>query len=184
MKVQELMTQQVVSCYPWSNLSEVAMMMWNHDCGMIPVMSESGAVTGVITDRDICMGVATQHRRAEEITVADVTNGALYTCHPEDTVTNALKLMQDHQVRRLPVVDWDGHLVGVLSLNNVIAASRTAKTPTYSEVIDTLKTIGKSQLSLPKVPDLQVSGKSKTTSLGERLKGKAWKPSKTSGLSS
>lgn len=184
MKVQELMTQQVVSCYPWSNLSEVAMMMWNHDCGMIPVLSDAGTVTGVITDRDICMGVATQHRRAEEITVADVTNGILYTCHPEDVVNNALKMMQEHQVRRLPVVDWDGHLVGVLSLNNVIASSRATKTPTYSEVIETLQAVGKSQISLPRVPDLQIPVKTKSRSIGERLKGKAWKPSKTSGLSS
>lgn len=170
MKVQELMSAQPVSCYPWSNLSEVAMMMWNHDCGAIPVLSDRGSVVGMVTDRDICMGVATQHRRAEEITVSDVTSGVLYSCHPGDSMQEALQLMQDHQVRRLPVVDWDDQLLGIISLNDMIQNARIARSPTYAEVINTLKIVGKGASIVPIV--------------AERAKGKQWKTGKTSGLSS
>lgn len=185
MKVQDVMTQNVSSCHPWTNLSEVAMMMWNHDCGIIPVVSDQNTVTSVITDRDICMSVATQHRRAEEITVGEVTNGSLYLCHPEDDVTMVLKTMGENQVRRLPVTDHDGHLVGVISINDLVTASRSTKTPTYSSVVETLKAISVRSISESKVPDLQQLSNSKTAVRNpERQKGKLWKAMKMSGLSS
>lgn len=185
MKVQDIMTQVVATCHPWTNLAEVAMMMWNHDCGLIPVLSDQGTVTSVITDRDICMSVATKHRRAEEITVGEVTNGSLFLCSPEDDLTKVLKTMGMNQVRRLPVVDQDGHLVGLVSMNDIVTASRSTKTPTYSAVIETLKAISVKSISQPKVPDLQHLSSAKTAvKASDRLKGKLWKSTKTSGLSS
>lgn len=185
MKVQDVMTQVVASCHPWTNLSEVAMMMWNHDCGLIPVISDQGTVTSVITDRDICMSVATKHRRAEEITVGEVTNGSLFLCRPEDDVTKVLKVMAENQVRRLPVTDQDGHLVGMLSINDLVTASRSTKAPTYSAVMETLKAISVRSISQPKVPDLQQLSSQKSEVKGsERPKGKLWKSMKMSGLSS
>lgn len=185
MKVQDVMSQNVASCHPWTNLSEVAMMMWNHDCGMIPVVSDQGNVTSVITDRDICMSVATQHRRAEEISVGEVTNGALHVCRPEDDVAKVLKAMAVNQVRRLPVTDQEGRLVGMLSLNDLVTASRSTKAPTYSAVIETLKAICVRAISQPKVPDLQqLSSNTPAVKAPERKKGKLWKSIKMSGLSS
>ncbi len=183
MNVQDIMKDDVATCRPWSNLAEVAMMMWNHDCGVIPVLSEHDTVTAVITDRDICMAVATQHRRAEEIAVSDITNGHLYTCRPDDAVSDVLQVMQDHKVRRLPVIDGNGHLLGMVSLNDVIVASHTTKTPSYAEVIRTLKAIGTPEKTTPVVPDYHVALKKRTTT-SSKLKGKLWKDTKTSGLSS
>lgn len=185
MKVQDVMTQTVASCHPWTNLAEVAMMMWNHDCGLIPVISDQGAVTSVITDRDICMAVATQHRRAEEISVGEVTNGSLLLCRPEDDVAKVLKTMGLNQVRRLPVTDQDGRLVGMISVCDLVAASRSTKAPTYAAVIETQKAIGVRTTSQPKVPELQQLSNPKTVVKGsERSKGKLWKSVKMSGLSS
>lgn len=185
MKVQDVMTPTVSSCRPWTNLAEVAMMMWNNDCGLIPVLSDHGVVTSVITDRDICMSVATKHRRAEEITVSEVTNGSLFLCRPEDDVAKVLKTMGMNQVRRLPVTDQDGHLVGIVSINDLVTAARSTKTPTYSAVIETLKAISVRSISQPKVPDLQqLSSQKSETKSPERQKGKQWKSMKMSGLSS
>lgn len=185
MKVQDLMTQVVATCHPWTNLSEVAMMMWNHDCGLIPVLSDQGTVTSVITDRDICMAVATKHRRAEEITVGEVTNGSLYLCYADDDVTKVLKSMGMNQVRRLPVVDQEGYLVGLISVNDLVTASRSTKTPTYTSVMETLKAISVKAISQPKVPDIQQLPNPKmAVKSSERIKGKLWKSTKMSGLSS
>lgn len=183
MNAQEIMKSDVVTCRPWSNLAEVAMMMWNHDCGVVPILSEHDTVTGVITDRDICMAVATQHRRAEEIAVSDVTNSHLYACRLTDDVDSVLQTMQDHKVRRLPVVDSNGHLQGIVSLHDVIASAQTTKSPSYAEVLRTLKRIGSSEKEMPIIPDYQSTLKKKT-STASKLKGKLWKDTKTSGLSS
>lgn len=184
MKVQDLMTRAVATCHPWTNLSEVAMMMWNHDCGLIPVLSDQGTVTGVITDRDICMSVATQHRRAEEISVGEVTNGSLCLCHPEDDIDTVLKTMGERQVRRLPVTDREGRLVGVISICDLVAESRSTRTPTHTSVIETLKAISERSISISKAPDLKQLASQKTIKNPAPQKGKLWKSSKMSGLSS
>ncbi len=161
------------------------MMMWNHDCGMIPVFSDQGTVTGVITDRDICMSVATQHRRAEEISVGEVTNGSLTICHPEDDINLVLRRMTENRVRRLPVADHDGRLVGVISISDIITASRSTRSPSYSSVIETLKAIGARSSELPKVPDIQHPSSQKAVIKNpDRQKGNLWKAMKMSGLSS
>lgn len=185
MKVQDVMTQVVASCHPWTNLSEVAMMMWTHDCGLIPVLSELGTVTGVITDRDICMSVATQHRRAEEISVGEVTNGSLCLCHPDDDVATVLNTMSENQVRRLPVTDRDGHLVGIISISDIVLLSRSTKLPTYASVVETLKAISTRSVLQVNVPDMQqLAGPKTVTRNPARQKGKLWKSMKMSGLSS
>lgn len=183
MKAQDVMTPSVAFCHPWTNLAEAAMMMWNNDCGMIPVVSDQRCVTGVITDRDICMSVATQHRRAEEISVGEVTNGSLCLCHPEDDVATVLKLMSENQVRRLPVTDREGQLVGVISITDLVAAAKTARAPSYAAVIEALRLIGTRSVTQPKVPDLQQLPKTSVRN-PDHQKGKLWKAMKMSGLSS
>lgn len=144
MKVQDIMTRQVASCSPDTNLAAAAMLMWNNDCGVIPVVSADQKTIGVITDRDICMAVATKHRKAEEITIGEVTTGQLHACSPEDNIKTALDLMKTSRIRRLPVVDAEGKLQGILSMNDVVLVATETKgknAPSCEDVTKTFKAI-------------------------------------------
>jgi CBS domain-containing protein len=120
MKVRDLMTTDVKSCNSDTNLAAAASRMWEGDCGALPVVDNNGKFIGMITDRDICMAVATRPRLASDILVGEVTSGAIYVCHPTDEVQFALKTMQKERVRRLPVVNDTGILQGILSTNDII----------------------------------------------------------------
>ena len=144
MKVQDVMTKAVRPVAPDADLATAAMILWDHDCGAAPVVDEAGKVVGVITDRDICMAVATKRRSPVEITVGEVTSGEVHTCGPEDELTEALRTMREGRVRRLPVVDEGGALRGILSINDlVLRAGEGGQTPglTHGEVVSTLRAV-------------------------------------------
>jgi len=127
MLVESLMTRDVESARPESTLAEAAAVMWRRDCGVVPVTDEGGSVVGVITDRDICMALSMRGQRAAEVRVAEVMARGVETCTPVDDVREALEAMARRQVRRLPVVDSRGRLVGVLSINDIIRHTRKGK---------------------------------------------------------
>ncbi len=127
MRVRDVMTKRVGSCSPGADLADAAMVMWRHDCGVVPVVKDDGhQVVGVITDRDICMAVATKHRRAEEIRVDEVMSGKLFRVTPDDDIKTALATMRREKVRRLPVVNAHGRLEGVVSLSDIAQACARA----------------------------------------------------------
>jgi CBS domain-containing protein len=138
MKVQDLMTSDVKTCRPDTNLAEAVKDMWERDCGALPVVNDEGRVTGMITDRDICIAVATRGRSADRIAVREVAGKHVYTCRPDDDVAIALHTMKAQKVRRLPVVDDDGHMRGMLSLNDIVTHAGAAA-PT--DVVGTLASI-------------------------------------------
>jgi CBS domain-containing protein len=128
MKVREIMTKQVASCHPEATLESVALMMWNSDCGSIPVVDEQGTPKGIVTDRDVAMASALQHKPLWEITAAQFADGRdLFTCTTEDDVRAALQAMEDHRIRRLPVVDSEGHLQGMLSVDDIVALAESTR---------------------------------------------------------
>ena len=146
MKVQDIMTSEVQCCSPDTNLAAAAKMMWDSDCGALPVLNVEGKVLGMITDRDICMAAATKNNSPSQITVWETIAPRAFTCQPTDDVHVALDLMKREQVRRLPVVDEDGILHGVVSLNDLILQAGAAKGKKASEfsiedVVSTLKGI-------------------------------------------
>ena len=134
MKVRDLMTSDVRTCRPDTNLAEAVRDMWEGDFGALPVVNDEGRVIGMITDRDICVAVATRGEPADRIAVREVAGNQAYTCQPEDDTTAALQVMKAHKVRRLPVVDATGHVRGVLSLNDVVTHAGAASP---SEVVST-----------------------------------------------
>jgi len=127
MLVESLMTRDVEAARTESTLAEAAAVMWRRDCGIVPVTDEGGRVVGVVTDRDICMALSMRGQRAAEVRVSEVMARGVETCTPVDDVREALEAMARRQVRRLPVVDSRGRLVGVLSLNDVIRRTRKGK---------------------------------------------------------
>lgn len=127
MKVRELMTSLVHSCSPQDSLTQAARMMWDHDCGALPVVDRNGKVGAMITDRDICMAAYTRGERLSDLRVADSMSKSLVSCSPDDELSIAAARMAEHRVHRLPVIDTDGKLSGILSLNNIAAASNNTE---------------------------------------------------------
>jgi len=143
MKIKEVMSRDVATCRPSDSVATAATRMWDRDCGALPVV-EDGRVRGMITDRDICIALVFKGREPWAVDVGEVVNGPLFSCSPETDVAEALEVMRDHQVRRLPVLD-DGRLAGVVSLSDLALAAGegkgTEQGPSCREVVDALQGI-------------------------------------------
>lgn len=145
MNVQEIMSKPAVTCHPSDSLNTAAQLMWEHDCGAVPVVNDDGAVIGMITDRDVCMAAYTRGTSLQAIPVANAMATSVFSIHGQDSIEAAERMMSDKQVRRLPVVDGDNRPVGVLSLNDIAryAASTRKKNGLDREVTQTLAAISK-----------------------------------------
>ena len=146
MNVQEIVTRDVQSCGPDTNLASAAKLMWDTDCGVLPVLNGEGQVLGMITDRDICMACATKNRAPSELTVGDTLSGKTYRCKMSDDVHTVMDIMKREQVRRLPVVDEKSVLQGLISMNDLIllvgeTKAGTAPAISSEDVARTLKGI-------------------------------------------
>lgn len=138
MKVREMMTSDVKTCRPETNLAEAVTLMWERDCGVLPIVKADGKVSGMITDRDICIAMATRGQTADRIAVSDVASGKPATCAPDDDAIVALQTMKSRRVRRLPVVDAEGRLKGILSLNDVVGHASAGLS---TEIVNTMVSI-------------------------------------------
>lgn len=137
MKVRDLMTTAVKSCAEYNTLNTAAQMMWDHDLGCVPVLDREGHVIGILTDRDICMSAYIQGVPLTGALVTSAMSKRVFACRPEDDVAVAEKLMREKQVHRLPVVDADAGLVGLISLNDIAReAAREAEMRRPREVSD------------------------------------------------
>ena len=142
MKVQDVMTYDVQTCGPETNLATAAMQMWKGDFGVMPVVT-AGKVIGMITDRDICMAAATKHRDPANIRVKEVISDEVYGCSADTDIHEALKIMRKRQVRRLPIISArDKGLQGILSLNDIALKAQDNRAGlSAQDVEDTLKAI-------------------------------------------
>jgi CBS domain-containing protein len=120
MKVKEVMMMTPYACHPETNLGTVTELMWKGNCGFLPVLESTGRIKGVVTDRDVCVALGTRNVPAGNVTVEDVMHGKLFTCAPEDDIHDALLVMREGHVRRLPVITAEGKLLGVLSLHDIL----------------------------------------------------------------
>ena len=146
MKVKEMMTGDTVTCDLNASLAEAAAAMWENDCGILPVLKDGEEIVGVITDRDICMGASMRDRSLSRISVEEIMTGALYSTSPEEDVSRALELMREHKVRRLPVVDDEGQLKGMLSINDFTLwaeepSGKATSQLSFAEVMETYKAV-------------------------------------------
>ena len=123
MRARDLMSQPVATCHVNDTLNIAAMLMWNHDCGAVAVVRDDGKLSGMITDRDICMAAFTQGRPIDQILVNAVMAIHPTSAHPEQTVGEVEQMMAERQVRRIPVVDAENKPVGMISLNDVAIES-------------------------------------------------------------
>src|SRR5688572_28318061 len=116
--IREVMSSNPTSVDPSATVVEAAKLMRDEDVGSLPVV-ENGRLTGVVTDRDIAVRAVAEGKDPQSTKVADVCSGDLVTIDPQQDLDEALRLMARHQVRRLPVVEEDGRLVGVVAQADV-----------------------------------------------------------------
>ena len=119
MLAKHVMTQPVSVCQLSDNLEHAARLMWETDCGVVPVVDCDGRAVAMLTDRDVCMAAYTQGKRLCEIKVDTAMSKSIKACSPEDTLDQVERLMTEFQIRRIPVLDHEGHPVGILSLHDL-----------------------------------------------------------------
>lgn len=149
MQLKDIMTTNVKCCSADSTLEEVAVIMWNDDIGIVPVVDSENCLAGVITDRDIAMAAALKHRSVWEISAGEmIGEHSCRFCHAEDDVHEVLRVMNESRIRRVPIVDDKRHILGIVGLkdlaNHAFApGSRKSSQLTAEEFTDTFRHISK-----------------------------------------
>lgn len=142
MTIKEIMKTDVATCAPTDDVATAGKIMHERKCGFVPVVDSHGSVVGVVTDRDLCIATATEkHRTAEHIAVKDAMSHPVFSCFPDENLNVVLATMAKHHVRRLPVLDKNGHLQGVLSIDDIVQTHRRRGAPTAEEIVDAIKEI-------------------------------------------
>jgi CBS domain-containing protein len=143
MRNEQIMSRPAITCSASDALDVAAKKMWEYDCGVLPVADSEGKLCGVLTDRDICMAAYTKNMLLRDIPIRDVMTRDVVRCGAGDNVHVSEQLMRMRQVRRIPIVDVEERILGVLSMNDI--ARRAARTPnddvSEHEVVDTLAAI-------------------------------------------
>jgi CBS domain-containing protein len=124
--VRDVMTAPAHACHARDSLERAAQLLWEHDCGCLPVVDTDGRVLAMITDRDICMAAYTRGRPLGEMYVKDSMSRSLVSCRPDDALAQAARRMSEHGIRRLAVTDEAGRLEGILSVNDLACACSAA----------------------------------------------------------
>jgi CBS domain-containing protein len=124
--VQEAMTSNPTTVTPDTSAREAAEIMKSEDTGIVPIV-EGDRLTGVITDRDLALRIVAEGKSADT-RVGELASKDLVTVDPQQSLEEAARLMAEHQVRRLPVVEEDGRLVGILAQKDVAEAGHDTLT--------------------------------------------------------
>ena len=130
MKVREIMTASPACCTPDTSLQEVAALFVNHDCGAIPVVDsdETRRPIGIVTDRDIACRAVAKGLNALELTARDCMSSPIATVSEDASLDEAIKLMEENKVRRLPVVDEQGRCIGIVAQADIALSASHGKT--------------------------------------------------------
>jgi CBS domain-containing protein len=132
MRVSDAMTRDVRVCHPRQSICDAAKLMAELDCGILPV-GEDDRLVGMITDRDIAIRAVAQHK-SPDLPVRDAMSREVKYCFEDQHVDQVARNMSDLRVRRLPVLDRDKRLVGILSLGDLATAEIRAATEAVSGV--------------------------------------------------
>jgi CBS domain-containing protein len=160
MKVKDVMMRTPAFCTTESNAGEAVEIMWNRNCGLLPIVNPEKKVAGVVTDRDVCIALGTRDVRPGELAVRSIMTGKVFSCVPEEEIHSALATMARERVRRLVVLNTEGNLEGILSMDDIVrhATDRaTGKFPelSYADVVSTLQHVF--ELRVPQVAAAQAA---------------------------
>lgn len=120
MRVHDVMIPEAVACQAEADIGAAARLMLEGRFGSLPVVDRQGKVVGVVTDRDIAMAAAVRRRNTSHIAVHEAMSPRVHGCLAYDEIRSALKEMAEVGVRRLPVLDANGHLAGILSMDDIL----------------------------------------------------------------
>jgi CBS domain-containing protein len=120
MKAKDLMASNVRTVRANQTLADAARVLWDCDCGAVPVLDEAGErIVGMLTDRDICMAAWSRNQLLSDIPVSSVHSRDVFTCVEDADIDDVEQLMRRKQVRRVPVVDSAQRIVGIVSLADI-----------------------------------------------------------------
>ena len=142
--VRQVMSSKLIYCRPEDTLNQAARLMWEADCGALPVMAADDRLVGILTDRDICMGAYTQGKALSDSPVQSVMATVVHTCWWNDTLVEATTKLREHRIRRMPVLDAAGQVVGMVSLVDIARhlMALPLEHPLRSLLVPTLAGIG------------------------------------------
>jgi len=141
MKVEQVMSQPARTCSLNASVSEAGSLMLEGRCGVLPVLSLRGVLVGVVTDRDLCLATAVRRRSATQVAVHEAMSTKLATCGPGDDLKSALETMATAGVHRLPVIDGEGHLKGILSIDDIVLDGVGGDGVSEADIVETLRRI-------------------------------------------
>ncbi len=134
MKVQDLCRRAPLTISAEANLAQAVAKMWEGDCGALIVVDAADRPVAVVTDRDIAVALGTRDAVASTLKVSNVMSRRLYTCLANDEVHSAIRIMVRNGVRRLPVIDQEARVAGMLSVNDLLLAAQSARTSRSDEL--------------------------------------------------
>jgi CBS domain-containing protein len=132
--IREVMTSNPTTIEPTKSVADAAKIMKKEDAGIVPVV-DGDQLAGTITDRDIAIRVVADGKDPQSTKVRDIMSTQIITIDPQQNVDEAARLMAQHQVRRLPVVEEDGKLVGIVAQADIATQADAAKTGQMVEQI-------------------------------------------------
>ena len=144
-KTSEIMTKDPVSLSPGDTAQQAAQLMKSNHIGPIPVVDGERKLVGIVTDRDLAIKVVAEGRSAQDTKVSDVMSSKLFTCGPNDDVEKAIETMEEHQVRRIPVVDDQNRLLGIVAQADV--ATRSGQTKRLGKAVEGISSPSKTESS-------------------------------------
>lgn len=136
MRCSEVMTKGLSCCLPTDTVFAVAQLMKSEDVGSIPIVSDkqTNKLEGIVTDRDLAIKIVAEGRDPKNTPVQEVMTTNVVTCNADDNIDDALNLMEEHQVRRIPIVDGNGQLAGIIAQADV--ATRMEEPHKTAEMVE------------------------------------------------
>ena len=139
MRIRHVMTKEPRTCCPSDSAVKAASIMRDENAGVVPVVEseDSRNVVGMVTDRDLCMTIIAEGKNPSGVAVGECMTTKVVCCSPDDSVEKVTELMQENQIRRIPVVNANGDLQGIVSLADIVGRAKLKLTQEH----DTLKCV-------------------------------------------
>lgn len=134
------MTAGVLTCSTHDTLNVAAQIMWDEDCGSVPVVDSAGVLLGMLTDRDLAMACYTQGKAPEQVCAATAMSKAIFSVRPDDSLADVISSMKVHRVRRIAVITDGGRLLGLISISDLLRrlSAQRQVSPLEAALVDAL----------------------------------------------
>ena len=143
MKAEDVMMRMPKTCFTDDTAAEAARIMWDADCGAVPVIDRENRLVSMVTDRDLCMAAYLRGRKLSDIVVAEAASHGVISAKPTDDLSVVESLMERHQLRRIPIADDMRHVIGIITLNDLARRASTSESSVRtSDVMRALTAIG------------------------------------------